>query len=198
MRQFAVSAAEPSAVSEMGIGLRFVLTTAAAAAVGLAVAWDLAGDEHPTHTLGLALVVAIAAVLWLRLRGRAAGLAAALVGVVALQPVLHGLGKLATSGTEHAGHGLLHVMAVDAPTAAMQVVVSGSLIAIFAVLARCNGLLDSVLDPVRLLFTEPTEPAEPVPVRVRTTPLGSSLRRLQGWFARAPRRGPPASPLLLR
>lgn len=192
MRQIAVSAAGPPAVSEMGIGPRFVLTTAAAAAVGLAIAWDLAGDEHPTHTLGLALVVAVAAVLWLFLRGGAAGLAAALVGVLSLQPVLHGIGKLATSGTDHVGHGVLHVLAADAPTAAMQVVVSGAGIAIVAVLARCNGLLDSVLDPVRLLFTEPTEPGEPVTVRVRTTPLGSSLRRLQGWSARAPRRGPPA------
>src|SRR5687767_391278 len=115
MRQFAVSAPEHPAVSEMGTGPRFVLTAAAAVAVGLAIAWDLAGDEHPTHTLGLALVVAIAAVLWLRLRGRAAGLAAALVGVVALQPALHGVGKLATSGAEHTGHGLLHVLAADAP-----------------------------------------------------------------------------------
>jgi hypothetical protein len=195
MRQFAVSAPDHPAVSEMGTGLRFVMTATAAAAVGLAIAWDLVGDEHPTHTLGLALVVAIAAVLWLRLRGRAAGLAAALVGILALQPVLHGVGKLATSGTEPAGHGLLHVLAADAPTAAMQVVVSGALIAIFAVLARCNGLLDSVLDPVRLLFTEPTEPAESLAIRVRTSPLGRSLRQLRGQEARASRRGPPARPL---
>lgn len=192
MRQLATGTPDDTTVSDMGVGLRFALTAAATATVGLAVAWDLAGNEHPTPTLGLALVVAVVVMLWLRVRGRAAGLSAAVVGVLALQPALHGLGKLVDASREHSGHGLLHVLVTDAPATAIQVVVSAALVATFAVLARCNGLLDSVLDPVRLLASGPVEPAGPGAVRVCTSPVGATIGHRDGMVARAPRRGPPS------
>jgi hypothetical protein len=192
MRQLPVSAPADTTVSDMAVGLRFALAAAATGTVGLAIAWDLAGDEHPTHTLGLALVVSVVVMLWLRLRGRAAGLSAVVVGVLALQPALHGLGKLLDVSREHTGHGVLHVLAADVPAAAMQIAVSAALVATFAVLARCNGLLDFVLAPVRLLVSGPPGPSEPAAVRVCTAPLGASLGHRGGWVVRAPRRGPPA------
>ena len=171
---------------------RAPLAAGAATTVAAGVASDLFAGEHPTHTLGLALVAAVTLVLHRHLTGRGSGLFTAVAATLVLQPVLHAISNVGGLGQDPVGDGVLHVLGADAPAAAVQVAVSAAALVAVVVLARCTGLLDGVLgDPARLLASGPPVPAEQVTVRVRTSPLGSTPP-CRGWAVRSPRRGPPA------
>jgi hypothetical protein len=152
----------------------------------------LAG-EHPTHTVGLALVALAVAGLRLRLAGRREGLMSVVSGAVVAQPVLHATAKLDTSATHHTSGGLLHVLLTDGPGTVMQLVVSAAIVVAVATSGRIARLLLTALRrPVRLLLiSEPSPPARlHAPARLCVRCHGSMLRWC-GWSIQAARRGPP-------
>lgn len=157
-----------------------------------AVAFDVLAGEHPTHTLGLAIVALIVAALRLRLGGRRDGLLSVVSGAVVAQPALHATAKLNGHVAVSAPDGLLHVVAADGPGTAMQILVSAAAVVAVATSGRLTQLLLTALRrPVQLLVSGP-EPASPVrtSIRLHARRQGSMLRWC-GWSIEAARRGPP-------
>jgi hypothetical protein len=157
-----------------------------------AVAFDVFAGEHPTHTLGLAIVALTVAGLRLRLAGRRDGVLAVVSGAVVTQPVLHATSKVGGPVALTADGGLLHVVAADGPATAMQIAVSAVIVVAVATSGQLAQLLLSALRrPVQLLLAG-SPPALPrVPTHVCTHRLGSMLRWC-GWSIEAARRGPPS------
>jgi hypothetical protein len=158
-----------------------------------AVAFDVLAGEHPTHTLGLAMVALIVAALRLRLGGRRDGLLSVVSGAVVAQPALHASAKLDGHVGVSAPDGLLHVVAADGPGTAMQVLVSAAVVVAVATSGRLAQLLLTALRcPVQLLVSG-LSPAAPVraTIRPRARRQGS-MRRWCGWSIEAARRGPPS------
>lgn len=172
---------------------RLLLRGVAATAVMLAVAADTLAGEHPIHSLVLVLVVAVITALRRHLAPRFALAVPALSIAVAAQPGLHLISKIGQPIPLAHGHGgLLHIVASEAPTAGMQIVVPVLVLVAATVGVQMLYLLINALHrPVV---------ATPAPVTIRPphaspTPsrLGSMLRWC-GWAIRAARRGPPGTP----
>jgi hypothetical protein len=175
---------------------RLPLLVGAMVTVVAAVAFDVLAGEHPTHTLGLALVALIVAALRLRSGGRRDGLLSAVSGAVVAQPALHAAAKLDGDVAVSAPDGLLHVVASDGPGTAMQILVSAVVVVAVATSGQLAQLLLTALRrPVQLLVSGPA-PTAPVraTIRLRARRQGSMLRWC-GWSIEAARRGPPSLPL---
>jgi hypothetical protein len=169
-----------------------VLLIGAAAAVSIsAVAMDVLSGEHPTHTVVLGLVVAVAALLRQRLGGDGASALSAVSSAVAAQPVLH-LSAAASQpdAHTHGHHDLLHILASDVPAALVQVVAPAL---ILVAVAGGAHLLYLLITAVRVptAWTPPRFPAvRGVLITIRAVRSGSILRWC-GWLVCAARRGPP-------
>jgi hypothetical protein len=160
-----------------------------------AVAFDVLAGERPTHTFGLAIVALAVAGLRLRLAGRRDGVLTVVSGAVVTQPVLHATAKLGGPAALTADGGLLHVVAADGPTTAMQIAVSAVIVVAVATSGQLAQLLLSALRrPVQLLLAGPPPAPPRVPIHVCTQRLGSMLRWC-GWSILAARRGPPSPSL---
>lgn len=169
---------------------RLPLASGAAVTVATAVTVDVLADEHPTHTLGLALVVAVVAGLRLYMAGRHASVFAVVTGALVAQPALHATADLGGHGVPIGDDGLLHVVTTDGPVTLMQVAVSAAIVVAVAAGARIAELfVRAVCRPVLLLMTPgpPSGALGGVPVVERH----GSMLRWCGWIIRAARRGPP-------
>ena len=173
---------------------RLLLRGVAAVAATIAVAADTLAGEHPTHLLVLIFVATVIVALQRCLAPKSAIALPAVSLALAAQPALHLLSKIGQPiPVAHDHGGLLHVVASEAPTASMQLVVP-----VLVLVAATIGL-----QLLYLLINELRRPAvwTPTPVAVRrpasspTRPsrLGSMLRWC-GWAIRAARRGPPTGP----
>ncbi|OZM80187.1 hypothetical protein [Pseudonocardia sp. MH-G8] len=165
---------------------------AATATVVAAVAMDVLADEHPSHTAAVGLVAVVVAVLRLALADRYEGVFSAVSGAMVAQPALHATSKI--GGVDGGGHhpaGLLHVIASDGPTTAMQVIVPSLVVIAVTFSAQFLRLLIGALRrPLRLAPASPPADRASVRIAVRTRPRGVALRSC-GWAIRAARRGPP-------
>lgn len=171
---------------------RLPLVVGAVVTFVAAVAFDVLAGEHPTHTLGLAIVALAVAGLRLRLAGRRDGVLAVVSGAVVIQPVLHATAKLGGPAPTADG-GVLHVVAADGPTTAMHIAVSAAIVVGVATSGQLAQLLLSAFrQPVPLLLVGPPPAPPRVPIHVCTERLGSMLRWC-GWSLEAARRGPPSS-----
>lgn len=162
-----------------------------------AVAFDVLAGEHPTHTLGLALVAVVVAVVRLRLGRRREGVLSVVSGAVVAQPALHAIAKIDiakidASAAVTAPEGPLHVIFADGPAAAMQIVVSVAVVIAVATSGRFAQLLLTALNkPVQLLVSGPP-PAPPMSTSIRPRARRTGSRQLWwGWSSQAARRGPP-------
>ena len=172
---------------------RPLLRGVAAAAAMLAVAADTFTGEHPTHFLVVVLVVAVITAVQRHLAPRSALAVPAGCIAVAAQPGLHLISKIGQPIPLAHGHGgLLHIVASEAPTAGMQIVVPVLVLVAATVGVQMLYLLINALrrpvaaTPAPVAKRPPT--ASPTPSR-----LGSMLRWC-GWAIRAARRGPPDPP----
>lgn len=174
-------------------GGRLPLVIGAVVTVVAAVAFDALAGEHPTHTLGLALVALAVAGLRLRLAGRREGVFSVVSGAVVAQPVLHATTKLGSPATHHTSGELLHVVVADGPATAMQIAVSVAVVIAVATSGQLARLLLTALSrPVQLLVSGPPPGAlAPSSIRLCVRRHGSMLRWC-GWSLQAARRGPPA------
>ena len=175
------------------VGSRLPLVIGAIVTFVAAITFDVLAGEHPTHTVGLALVALAVAGLRLRLGGRREGLVSVVSGAVVAQPVLHATAKLDRGVTHHASGGLLHMLLTDGPGAAIQLAVSAAIVIAVATSGRITQLLLTALRrPVRLLLV--SGPSAPAPVRPPARRSGrrhGSMLRWCGWSIQAARRGPP-------
>jgi hypothetical protein len=170
---------------------RLPLLVAAAATVAGSVAFDVLAGEHPTHTLGLALVASAVAALRVRLAGRHEGLASVVSAAVVAQPALHAASKLLPPTPLVAHDGVLHVVTADGPTTLVQTALPVAVVLAVAVTGRLAQLLLSALRrPVRMLVAGPPTSPLRCPTAASTQRHGSMLRWC-GWSIRAARRGPP-------
>ena len=174
------------------VASRLLLGGMAAAAAMIAVAADTLAGEHPTHSLVLILVVAVVTAVQRHLAPRSALAVPAVCIAVAAQPGLHLISKIGQPlPLAHDHGGLLHIVASEAPTASMQVVVP-----VLVLVAATIGV--QLLYLLSVAVCRPVV-ATPGPVKIRPpaaspTPsrLGSMLRWC-GWAIRAARRGPPGA-----
>lgn len=173
-------------------GGRLPLVVGAVVTLIAAIAFDVLAGEHPTHTLGLALVALAVAALRLRLADRREGLFSVVSGAVVVQPVLHAVTKLDAPPGHHGSHGLLHVVAADGPATAMQIAVSVAIVVVVATSGQLAQLLLTALDrPVQIVICGPP-PATRIQVSVRLCARRhGSMLRWCGWSLQAARRGPP-------
>jgi hypothetical protein len=178
------------------LAARLPLVVGAAATFIGAVSLDVLADEHPTHTVGLALVAIIASILRFRLAGRHDDIFSVVSGALVAQPALHATAKLGDFGHHEAQSDLLHVVGSDGPVTAMQIAVSSLIVIAVTVSARfVRLLLTALCRPVRLLTTSPPVALTQAPASAHTIRQGSMLHWC-GWIIRTARRGPPASLLV--
>lgn len=170
-----------------------LLRGVAATAATIAVAADTLAGEHPTHSLVLVLVVAVITGLQRYLAPRSTLAVPAVSIALAAQPGLHLISKIGQPiPVAHDHGGLLHVVASEAPTASMQIVVP-----VLVLVAATIGV--QLLYLLSIAVRRPVV-ATPAPVAMRSptvsptsSRLGSMLRWC-GWAIRAARRGPPNAP----
>jgi hypothetical protein len=172
---------------------RPLLRGVAATAAMIAVAADTLTGEHPTHSLVLVLVVAVITAVHRHLAPKSVLAVPAVSIAVAAQPGLHLISKIGQPlPLTHDHRGLLHLVASEAPTAAMQVVVP-----VLALVAATIGLqlLYLLINALRRPVVATPAPVAIRPLAASPTPsrLGSMLRWC-GWAIRSARRGPPAAP----
>jgi hypothetical protein len=163
---------------------------AAVLALVVAVASDLGTNEHTTHTVGLIVVVSVAALVQWCLKRRSVGLGLAVACAVATQPIVHLVTKLGDYDFEHSAHVFAEV-AADGPTTMMEIVVTVVVILVVNAARRLTTTqLARIASSVLLLLgIEPTR-HETVTNGIRSVRLGS-MRRWCGWVLQAARRGPP-------
>ena len=171
---------------------RLLLRGVVAASVMLAVAADTLAGEHPSHSLVLVLVVAVITALQRHLAPRFALAVPAVSIAVAAQPGLHLISKIGQPiPLEHGHGGLLHVVASEAPTASIQIVVP-----VLVLVAATVGvqMLYLLINALRCPVAATPAPVAKRPPTASPTPsrLGSMLRWC-GWAIRAARRGPPGA-----
>lgn len=171
---------------------RQLLRGMAASAAMSAVAADRLAGEHPTHSLVLILVVAVLTAVLRHLAPRSPLAVPAVCIAVAAQPGLHLISKIGQPiplAHDHAG--LLHIVASEAPTAGMQVVVPVLMLVAATIGAQ---LLHLLINAVRRPVAATPGPVAIRPSAANPTPsrLGSMLRWC-GWAIRAARRGPPSA-----
>jgi hypothetical protein len=172
---------------------RVLLRGAATVAAGAALMADVGLNEHPTHTVVLALVALVVWALHRRLTRYALAMTAlpSVSAALAAQPLLH----LAAEGSRppadaHDHASMLHIFTSDAPVAGMQVVVPAvALIALFSVAHLLYLLLEAVRKPLAIAYA-PFAPSTRVVSPIQVHRLGSMLHWC-GWMIRAARRGPP-------
>ena len=174
---------------------RLLLGGVAAVAAAIAVATDTLASEHPTHLLVLILVATVITALHRRLAPRSALALPAVSIALAAQPALH---LLSTIGqpipVAHDHGGLLHIVASEAPTASMQIVVPVLvLVAATIGLQLLYLLINAVRRPIVWTPNTPLAVRRPASSPTRPSRLGSMLRWC-GWAIRAARRGPPNRP----
>jgi hypothetical protein len=157
-----------------------------------AAAADTLTSEHPTHSLVLVLVVAVITAVQRHLAPRSPLAVPPVCIAVAAQPGLHLISKIGQPiPVAHDRGGLLHIVASEAPTASMQIVVP-----VLVLVAATVGvhLLYLLINAVRRPVVATPGPVAMRPAAASATPsrLGSMLRWC-GWAIRAARRGPPGA-----
>ena len=174
---------------------RLLLRGVAAVATTIAVATDTLASEHPTHLLVLILVATVITALQRRLAPRSAIALPAVSIALAAQPALHLLSKIGQPiPVAHDHGGLLHIVASEAPTASMQIVVPVLvLVAATIGLQLLYLLINAVRRPIVWTPNTPLAVRRPASSPTRPSRLGSMLRWC-GWAIRAARRGPPDRP----
>lgn len=180
---------EPRSASGRRASGRRAAVLGASCTASVALAADITAGEHPVHAATLGLVIALVAVLRMRLAGRLGGGFSAMNAALLAQPVLHATLKMlpasepTTAGPGHAAaeasvtvlHLLVAALIVAAAVSAEQLFL---LVAAFAPFTRWMWLLYRT--------TVRPRPAQPA---LEPPPLSGDQR---SWFAHIPRRGPPA------
>ena len=185
---------------------RLLLRGVAAVAATTAVAADTVAGEHPTHSLVLVLVATVIAALQRHLAPRSAIALPAVSVAVAAQPALHLISKIGQPiPVAHDHGGLLHIVASEAPTASMQIVVP-VLVLVAATIGRqllyllINALRRPLVStPAPLAVRRPALPRPGPPasdrccagVGGRSAPRGADPRR-RAWAPHSLIRSPPA------
>lgn len=177
--------------------LRSPLAIGTAITVAAALGMDVRADEHPTHTLGLALTTLAVAGVRLWTRGHRGGLLRIVACALMAQPALHAMSKLGGGHRFQVENGVLHVIVEDGPATMMQVVVPALIIVAVGLAARVVDVVIGVVSrPARLLISPPPAPLRAVRVAIDSLREGSMLRWC-GWRILSARRGPPPDLLLL-
>ena len=170
---------------------RLLLRGVAAVAATIAVATDTIASEHPTHLLVLILVATVITALQRRLAPRSAIALPAVSIALAAQPALHLLSKIGQPiPVAHDHGGLLHIVASEAPTASMQIVVPVLVLVAATIGRQLLYLLINALRRPLVSTPAPLAVRRPASSPTRPSRLGSMLRWC-GWAIRAARRGPP-------
>ena len=176
------------------VASHLLLRGVAAAAAMIAVAADTLAGEHPTHLLVLVLVGAVIAGLQRKLAPRCLPAVPAVFIAVAAQPGLHLISKAGQTSDSpaHDHSGLLHIVASEAPTVSMQIVVP-----VLVLVAATVGVQLLYLLIHALRHPVVVTPAPVVMRRSASSPIAfrlGSMLRWCGWAIRAARRGPPDMP----
>ena len=150
-----------------------------------AMAADTVAGEHPTHSLVLVLVATVIAALQRHLAPRSAIALPAVSVAVAAQPALHLISKIGQPiPVAHDHGGLLHIVASEAPTASMQIVVPVLVLVAATIGRQLLYLLINALRRPLVSTPAPLAVRRPASSPTRPSRLGSMLRWC-GWAIRA-------------
>lgn len=181
-------------MASRGVGRHLLLTGAAVAVIGALVA-DVALGEHPTHSVVLAAVGIVMAMLRQRLaRDLVAGVPA-LAAALAVQPVLHLTSEASRppGPAHHHANLLLHMVVDEAATAVVQIAIPALVLVAVTICAHLARLLVDAVGAPPALPHPPWVAVRSVRGRTRPLQLGSLLHQC-GWVILAARRGPPVRP----